>query len=85
MIVICKPEESEDFFKEMQSVLRSILLPAGFKEEKVKTKDVDKREPKTYADFKQDGFTASLWLYMIDSSYHLDAWHWEKNPISLFW
>lgn len=64
-----------DFFKEMQLVLRSILLPVGFKEEKVKTKDVDKRELKTCTDFKQDGFIVSLWFYMIDSSYHLDTWH----------
>ena len=68
-----------EFFEEMQSVLRSILLPLGFQEEKVKKRDVDIREPKTYVDFKRDKFTVSLWFYMIDSSYNLDAWHWKKR------
>ena len=68
-----------DFFEEMQSALRSILLPLGFKEQKLKERAIDYREPETWADFKRDEYIVSLWLYHLAPSYSIGAWHWKKS------
>ena len=72
-------KQHPEFFGEMQSALRSILLPLDFEEQEIKTRDADRREPKKCANFKRGEFTVTLWFYYLNSSYGLETWHWKKN------
>jgi hypothetical protein len=62
-------EKHPDFFEEMQSTLRSILIPLGFDEKA----GWGVSNLTNYVDFTQGDFAVAFWLDRRDSIYHLDV------------